>query len=154
MQLIFKNVGPSKHTSNQKNNRLHKAVVPMIFHGARCLRFCITSHAILQFYHLQLQIKIFLFIPPENEAPRGRQATRLGETPLRRAFKHRWMNLEASRSSPPQGWFPKHSPANQSSDKRRVARRDPKHSPANRSSDKRRAAQPDKAILSQILKNL
>ena len=58
----------------------------MIFCGAGCLYFCNTSYTILQFYHLQVQIKNF-FHPPENEEPRGGRATRQGETPLRRAYK-------------------------------------------------------------------
>ena len=45
----------------------------MIFRGAGCLGFFNTSYTILQFYHLEVQIKIFSDPPePEGGGPRVR----------------------------------------------------------------------------------
>ena len=82
----------SYNMSNQKNDKLYKTIVPMIFRGAGCLSFFNTSYTILQFYHLQVQIK-FRFLNPPNERDeekrRGGTGQRQLAPPLRRAFKRR-----------------------------------------------------------------
>ena len=53
----------------------------MIFRVAGCLGFCKTSHTILQFYHLRVQIKICFVNPPESKAPGGGRAGGRGRPP-------------------------------------------------------------------------
>ena len=54
----------------------------MIFGGARCLSFFNTSHTILQFFHLAVQIKICFFDPPESVNAEDRRASGTGTPPL------------------------------------------------------------------------
>ena len=82
----------------------------MIFRGAGCLSFFNTSYTILQFYHLQVQIKFRFLNPPNEKNDAGGRASGSRHPPLDELTNDE-MTIELFQTLGPQGAFPpEHSP--------------------------------------------